>query len=332
MDTLHTLSLSILPVTHATLKRARVIKNARLATVVEVFKDQGIGSGQVEIEKLPQEFNWSLADTDFALIRKLALMPSYDVYSLRVQLREHGIAVNNVDALKLSPKKTKELAVYMRDFTRPLLAEVFGDEDLRVESFDDLITMFKDPDIERARRRLKVMAAALGIEIVAIPKFLEDYGDIFLSLSYYRQCLDHIAPVIDDFLDSIKEFDKSLQMRRNTALMAACAQMKSVFTSLLTVVTGRIESFDLHTKDMWKNISADRFRQLERLIKAYHTNLGGILCALTVKMDAWKSQFPQPRAGGPVRRADFIMNEMKHGIEKLKEIESTAPRMQDLAA
>src|SRR5262249_7421940 len=160
------------------------------------------------------------------------------VYSLRIQLRDHGIAVNDVGSLKLSPTKTRELAGYMRDFTRPLLAEVFGDDGLNVDSFEGLVMMFKDPDIDRARRRLKTMASALGIEIGAIPRFLEDYGDIFLSLSYYRQCLDHIAPIIDEFLEAIKEFDKSLQMRHNTALMNACAEMKSVFTAQLTVVTG----------------------------------------------------------------------------------------------
>jgi hypothetical protein len=334
MDSLHTLSLAILPVQHPTLKRARVIKNSRLDTVVEVFKDSGTGSGQIDIEKIQQEFGWpaSPPNPDFVLLRKLALMPSYDVYSLRVLLRAEGVQVNDIKALRLSDKKTKELAVYMRNFTRPLMQEIFGGEEISTQSFDDMLSLFKDPDRERAKRRLNIMAAALGISITAIPNFLEDYGDIFLSLSYYRQCLDHITPIMSDFVDSLSEFSKSLQMRRNTTLTSTCNQLNNVFTSLLTVVTGRIESFDRHTKDMWKNISADKFRQVERLIRAYHTNLGGILCALTVKMDAWDNQFPNPAAGGLVRRADFILTDMRHGLEKLKQIEAGAPRISDLAA
>lgn len=334
MDTLHTVNLSIMPMTHPALKRARMIKNARLEPVVEMFKASGVGSGQVDIEKLPQEFGWPTnpPHPDFILMRKLALMPSYDVYSLRVLLRAEGIQVNDINELRLSPRKTAELAGYMKTFTRPLIQEVFGGEDVNIQSLDDLVGLFRDPDIERAKRRLYTMAGALGLNVAGIPSFLEDYGDIFLSLSYYRQCLDHITPIMSDFVDSLDEFNKSLQMRRNTTLMNTCNQLRSVLTSLLTVVTGRIESFDRQTKDMWKNISAERFRKVERLIKGYHTNLGGILCALTVKMDSWKFQFPNPAAGGPVRRADFILTDMRHGLEKLKQIESAMPGASVLAA
>ena len=334
MDALHTVSLSIMPVKHPALKRARMIKSARLEPVVEMFKDTGAGSGQVDIEKLPHEFGWPTnpPDPDFLLMRKLALLPSYDVYSLRVLLRAEGIQVNDINALKLSPKKTAELAGYMKTFTRPLMLEIFGAEDVNVQSLDDLMSLFKDPDVERAKRRLYTMAGALGLNVTGIPTFLEDYGDIFLSLSYYRQCLDHITPIMSDFVDSLDEFGKSLQMRRNTSLMTTCTQLRSVFTNLLTVVTGRIETFDRQTKDMWKNISAERFRKVERMIKSYHTNLGGILCALTVKMDAWKYQFPNSMVGGPVRRADFIMTDMRHGLERLKQIESTLRDAESLAA
>ena len=38
---------------------------------------------------------------------------------------------------------------------------------------------------------------------LAIPKFLEDYGDIFMSLSYYRQCLDQLLPQVQSFMDGV---------------------------------------------------------------------------------------------------------------------------------
>src|SRR4051812_9674985 len=108
-DSLHVLPLCILPVQSQAMKRARVIKNARLESVVEVFRDRESGSGQLDIEKLPQELNWptSPPHPDFILLRKLALMPSYDVYSLRVLLRGHGIEVNANSALRLSPDKMR---------------------------------------------------------------------------------------------------------------------------------------------------------------------------------------------------------------------------------
>ena len=52
---------------------------------------------------------------------------------------------------------------------------------------------------QAVRERLATMADRLGIPIESIPKFLEDYGDIFMSLSYYRQCLDQLLPQVAEF-------------------------------------------------------------------------------------------------------------------------------------
>ena len=67
-DTLHTLSLSIMPLKQNALKRARMIKNARLDSVIELFRDREIGSGQIEIEKLPIQFGLNgMPPEDFKL-------------------------------------------------------------------------------------------------------------------------------------------------------------------------------------------------------------------------------------------------------------------------
>jgi hypothetical protein len=330
-DSLHTLPLCIIPVDTQALKTARMIKNAQLDSVVEVYRERDIGSGQIEIEKIPQKFGWTANHPDLILLRKLAIMPSYDVYSLRVQLRDHGIEVNQKDALKLSPDKTKELSGLMRNFTRPLMAQIYGDEAGGIETFEDVLRLFRDPDIGKARQRLMTMSETLGIDIMTIPRFLEDYADIFLSLSYYRQCLDRITPTVYEFIDGLKEIKKNYQMRSNTSLMGTCEEMRTTFTDLLVSVTGRLESFERATKDMWTGLSAERFRQLERFIKAYHTTMGGILCALTVKMDAWAEAFPRPNAGGPVRRADFIMTDMRHGLSMIRKICKSAPSLSDIA-
>jgi len=324
-DTLHTLALATMPLKKDTLKRARMIKNSRLDSVIEVFRDREIGSGQVEIETLRHQYNsQALPAEDFALLRVLAALPSYDVYSLRVSLRGAGIQVNDHDALRLSPAKTQELSAYMKSFTRPLLMQIYGDEGIKLETFDDVIALFRDPDLAKARQRLTVMAQKLGIEIATIPKFLEDYADIFMSLSYYKQCLDDVTPSVYEFFASLADLRKSHQMRTNMQLMNACRDIETTFTQLLTTVTGRLESFDRHTKDMWSDLSAARFRKIETVIKSFHIMMGGILCALTVKMDAWTHLFPNARAGAPGRRADFILNDLSHGMRRIRELEAQA--------
>ncbi len=141
-DSLHILPLSILPLETTALNRARLIKNVRLNSVIELFKDADTGSGQIDIEDLPHQFNWNMAEPpgDMIMMRKVGMLPSYDVYSLRISLREMEIPINDHEALRLSDKMNKELTSYMTDFTRPLISQIYGDEgDVTINSFDDVI-------------------------------------------------------------------------------------------------------------------------------------------------------------------------------------------------
>ena len=326
-DSLHILPLSILPVETKALKKARLIKNARLESVVEFFDDLHSGSGQVEIEALGGQFDWpeTPSHPDLILMRKLGQLPSYDVYSLRILLRQHGIDVDNVQSLKLSAEKAQELKDYMTTFTHPLIMEIYGDSDVDIQNFADIVALFREPDIKKAREKLEVMAGKLDIKLQEVPRFLEDYGDIFLSFSYYRQCLDQVGPVIEEFLKSLKEIRGNWQLKSDANLIKTCERMDSIFNKLLATITHRFETFDRSTKDMWDNITAERFRQVEELIGSYHTTIGGELCSLGVKMNAWHRLFPTPDSGGPVKRSEFIMSDMKQGIEKIRLIERSAP-------
>ena len=326
-DSLHILPLSILPVETKALKKARLIKNARLESVVEFFDDLHSGSGQVEIEALGGQFDWPQTPShpDLILMRKLGQLPSYDVYSLRILLRQHGIDVDNLQSLKLSAEKAQELKDYMTTFTHPLIMEIYGDSDVDIQNFADIVALFREPDIKKAREKLEVMAGKLDIKLQEVPRFLEDYGDIFLSFSYYRQCLDQVGPVIEEFLKSLKEIRGNWQLKSDANLIKTCERMDSIFNKLLATITHRFETFDRSTKDMWDNITAERFRQVEELIGSYHTTIGGELCSLGVKMNAWHRLFPTPDSGGPVKRSEFIMSDMKQGIEKIRLIERSAP-------
>ena len=332
-DSLHILPLAIIPLETKALTRARLIKNVRLRSVIELFSDQATGSGQLGIDDLGREFNWptNKIHPDLLVMRKLALLPSYDVFSLRILLRQHGIRVADIDALKLSQTKNEELTEYMTMFSRPLILQIYGDEDLNIQDFSDVVGLFRDPDVKKALDKLKVMAEKLEIELEEVPRFLEDYGDIFLSLSYYRQCLDQIEPIIGEFLDTLDELRSNFQLKHDPGLMETCSMIQATINGLMAAITGRFENFDRSTKDMWNEITAERFRKVEKLISSYHTTIGGVLCSLSVKMNAWAKLFPDRDSGGPVKRSEFIMSEMKQGIGNIQKIEDSAPMLSELS-
>ena len=331
-DSLHTLPLRILPLNTTGLRRARLIKNVRLDSVVELFKDTSSGSGQMEIDDLSNEFRWntSAPPRDLIMIRKLGELPSYDVYSLRINLREMAIDIENSEDLKLSESKKKELTSYMTEFTRPLIAHIYGSEDVNIQSFDDVVRLFRSPDIKNAMEKIHQMSQKLEIKPQEIPRFMEDYGDIFLSLSYYRKCLDSISPLIDEFLDAMEELRGNYRLKADKSLMTTIDLIEETINERKSEITSRFESFEQSTKNMWDNVSAVQFRNVQELISSYHLSIGGVLCGLSVKMGAWSQEFPNKNSGGPARRSAFILSEMRQGINNMPKI-NNSKTMQDPA-
>jgi hypothetical protein len=329
MDSMFVLPLSIIPLQTPALQSARLIKNVRLRSVVEIFTDAQTGSGQVDVEGLPAMFGWGVDQVhpDLGVIRRLALLPSYDVYSLRISLREHGIPVNDFAALKLSPDKAAELTRYMIMFTRPLMKMIYSDDNVQVDTYDDLLKLFRDPDVKKARQRLETMAQSLGVEIFDVPRFLEDYGDTFMSLSYFRHCLDRLEPYFTSCVQAMTPIRNHFQLRQNVNLMKSCDMIEEVINSMSASITGRLEVFDKRTREMWENITQEEFRAVKTMIERYHVTIGAALCGLTVKMSAFARLFPRPTSGGPIKRADFMMTEMLQGIELIRDVDKAyAPR------
>src|SRR5690606_2752781 len=150
------------------------------------------GSGQVSLDQLKTICSWKDGQEpqDFLLLRKLSKLPGYDVFTLRILFRELAIPLNDNDALRLSENQQKELTAYVSRCTRPLISSIYGDKESELKSFEDVIRLFRDPDTRKVRKKLTTMAKSLDMEVEDIPRFLEDYGDLFLAISYFQKCFD----------------------------------------------------------------------------------------------------------------------------------------------
>jgi hypothetical protein len=320
-DSLHILPLSMIPLATGALRQTRLIKNSRLEGVVEIFNNTSTGSGQVSPDDLADVFDLSGdRKKDLDIVKALSILPSYDVYSLRVSLRNLGIDVESQENLKLSAEKSRELAEYMRVFTRPLMVAVYGSQKSEDASLADIVQLFASPDVETARQNLRNLSKTLNLDIMQIPKFLQDYADVYLSLAYYQYCLELNIPSLSAFLKSIAELKKDPTLGSDKSFLATCKAIEDRLRHIHTEARNILKMFQNQTEDMWQNLSDERFRVMEEMIEKYQSGIGGALCAVTVKMNAWDSAFPTPSAGRPSKRADFIVRNMQQGLDCIEDL------------
>lgn len=330
-DSLHTLPLALLPLKLPSLLRAKMLKDNHMKSVVEMFTAGSAGSGRMEVEALSNVFEESEElKADLAILGHMERLYSYDVYSLRIELRRLGIPITDQAGLQLSERKASELTAYMTEFTRPLIQQIYGGSGVEIADMNQLLTMFKSPEKGEAIKNLKMIADKLGIKLEEVPLFLEEYGDVFLSLAYYRGALDEIIPRVTGFLDELDDINANYQVRQMPRFQETCDMLQMRFNDITASLTGRFESFDRNSKNLWDNINAETFQSMKEMIEAHYVTIGGVLCGLMVKMDSWDEKFARGR-GGPISKADFIMSEMRMGMNYIYEIEKSAPAMSNLS-
>lgn len=320
-DALHILPLSQIPLETQALRDTRLIKNTHLDGVVELFNENGSGSGQIEPHDLRRVFDMSgTGRQDINIIRSLCVLPSFDVYSLRINLRKLGIAVEDHESLKLSDAKARQLEEHMRVFTRPLIATIYGSTEVDARSLSDVIALFATPDLNLARKNLRRLSTTLNVDIGQIPSFLEDYGDVYLSLAYYQFCLEENAPRLKRFLAEMRTLKAEPRFRTDTSFQRSCALVEEKLMLVFREVNDVLNIFRTRTADLWTDLSNERFREMEQRVLAHQTQIGGALCAITVKLNAWNVNFPSPTSGNPTARVDFILRDMQQGLENIESI------------
>ena len=337
-DSLYVMPLQIVPFATPGLRRGKLIKNVVLKPAIEVFQYDDGASAQILIEDVTSLsgqslFGWKRDDPcpDLSILHKLGALTSYDVFSLRILFRDLNISIASIDYLTLSDDMKAQLDSQMKVFTQPLVKRIYGDLDDENLSAKNIIKLFNNPDSEATLQNLQNLAQILGLEVQGIPSFLEDFADLYLSFAYYQKYLDDIVPKVVEMVAEIKNLQDNNQMNQDRNLMNNCLELVTNLNDLLASTTGRFEKFYNDTDEMWDNISTEKFRDTETLIKSYHTAIGGVLCGLGIKMNAWKKRFPSPQSGGPYARAEYLLNSVRPGMEKIMAINQGAPLHPDMS-
>lgn len=322
IDRLYELPLSYVPLQTPGLRKASLVKSAQLRSMIELFRSQKTGRGLIAVSEIRDFFQQDRArlDADIAMLEVLAALESFDVFSLRIQLRHLGVDLVSVEALQLSQRKQAELSAFMRRFTRPLIERVYGAGTEAADAMT-LIDLFRHPKREDARRALQDLAETLDIDLWEVPAFLEECGDTFLSLSYFKSCLDQITAVIPEFIDWTAMLKDNYQVRSDPNNKRVLAEVAGDLTDITTSLVGRFDKMDQRSIDLWDGIDSASFRVFRDFVRDQHVSLGAVLCGLCVKMKLWQERFPS-RGGGPARRLDFVKSEIVPGLARIREIEA----------
>lgn len=322
-DDIDALSLSIIPLSSNTLKNAKLVKNSRLQTAVELHNDPISGSLQIRPEDISDAL--SASEADFEIIRQLSSLHSYDVYSLRSSLKKLGISAEP-GGLELSGDMKRALQEYAHAFTRPLVERIFGAAQAEAKNQEDLRGIFRDPDINRVRQNLKTMTERTGIPMEELPKFIEEYSDVYLSVAYYRFSIDNVSEDIDRFISWVHELRNHKEVTSSPQTGMACKRAEEVMRFLSSSIRERLDRFQKIFETFWIDINKASFDNMRKQIEDSHSSMGSVLCGLMVKMKGWTREFPDNQVGGPAKRAKYVMTELLPGLESLKDLENEARR------
>jgi hypothetical protein len=328
-DSLYRMPMAIVPVETVELRRGRMIKNSALDPAIELYRSREGVSGQMLISEIDNEkghhmFGWpEQADhPDLKILRALGALSSYDVYSLRIQFRDLGIEPSSVEYLQLSDEKKDSLRLYMQIFTLPLMDLVYGDGDQASQRMQNIVDLFRNPNTELARDNLIRLADSLQVDVTEIPKFLPDFADIYLSLAYYQEYVDDLTPKLISMIGDIQQLSTNWQLRQDPHFVNTVRRIEGELNDLLASVTSRFEAFRQHSDRMWDNITAQKFRDIRDHVISAQKTIGGVLCGLGIKLNAWEERFPKSDIGGPIARSEMLFSEILPGLDKLNALEN----------
>jgi hypothetical protein len=198
---------------------------------------------------------------------------------------------------------------------------VYGDGEQQSGKTDDIVDLFRDPDTDVARHNLLRLAGILKVEVNEIPKFLDDFADIYLSLVYFQDYVDDLTPKLIEMIEDLQGLQTNWQLRQDPHILNTLNRVESELNDLLASVTSRFEAFRQHSDRMWDNITAAKFQQILDHVISSQKTVGGVLCGLGIKLNSWQERFPDADAGGPMARVEMLFSEILPGLDKLAEME-----------
>ena len=315
-SSLDELSLDRLPVVHPTLRKARIVKNGRLKSVIELYRDRSAGSGHYEVSDLPATLGVSSAHPDILLLRWIALLPAFDVAGVRLLLRDVGVLADGDLPLP------HDAAI--QRYIEPVL-RAGGGEDGALLSRAELETALADPN-GVGREIMTRLMQRVGLRPDETVRFVRDAIDTYAAFGLYAHALEWQRKRIAQLLASIRSLAAETQARKDRALLTGLADIAATFPELLSSGERRVSAAEKVIATSWSKTLGAPLRAHQRQIREVQVLVGYVLAGLDAKLNAWQVAFPSETPGSVSRRANFLCHEMTQGLGDLRDAAARGTR------
>jgi hypothetical protein len=214
---------------------------------------------------------------------------------------------------------------YALEFIRPMIANVFGaDRGTASEAdSDELLRLFREPDVDAVRARLHQLADKTGIPVAEVPEFLSKYNDLFVAAGFYRQTFDGVRPEAGRFqawLEEMKRLPDDVLTRRDRESLDKAAEAAAFITGS---IAERLDEIMAGFHGFWENMNRRSLEHLRRQVEDADAATGEILFGFAAKLRAWSNAFPHGAARNGAARVNYL-RVMLPGLQRLRDMESEA--------
>lgn len=316
-DSITSLPLSAFNLENSTLRSAILRKNIALDTVIDFTNSLRQDIGLITQKELMLHFDRDdVGDTDKKTLSSLTSLPSFDCFTLKTSLAHLKIKVLDKNIFNLSSNMKTTLFPLMSRITRPLIQYLYSDQKFGVSDTETLLELIKDTEPLKVRDRLKIMAQNMSVSLPKLIENLEEFGELFLSVSFFERINIEASSKIDQLILWAEDGVSNSNLRNDPSAQSQFSQVERRLGYIKANLHSRFDNLSRITQIDWEEFGANDFKTVKREILSQQANLAIALCGIMVKAFEWEKQFPTA-GGSPQQCLEFISKDLNIGLDNL---------------
>jgi len=316
-DSITSLPLSAFNLENSTLRSATLRKNIALDTVIDFTNSLRQDIGLITQKELMLHFDRDdVGDADKKTLSSLTSLPSFDCYTLKAALAPLKIKVLDENIFSLSSNMKTTLFPLMSRITRPLIQYLYSDQKFGVSDTETLLKLIKDTEPLKVRDRLEIMAQNMSVSLPKLIENLEEFGELFLSVSFFERINIEASSKIDQLILWAEDGVSNSNLRNDPSAQSQFSQVERRLGYIKANLHSRFDNLSRITQIDWEEFGASDFKTVKREILSQQANLATALCGIMVKAFEWEKQFPSA-GGSPQQCLEFLSEDLNVGLDNL---------------